>query len=82
MRTTIRTPKTPETENPGIHISEVPQKDPERSGGGCARRSSVIDYHLQEESLLGSKPSSTRKENGRGHVRGHEEGHSESEGQP
>ena len=40
----------------------MPQKDSERSGGGCARRSSVIDYHLQEESLLWSKSRSTRKE--------------------
>ena len=55
-------PKNPGNGKPRNPHWEVPQKDSERSSGGCARRSSVMDYHLQEESLLGSKPSSIRKE--------------------
>ena len=58
----IQDPKNPGNGKPRNPHWEVPLKDSERSGGGCARRSSVIDHHLQDESLLGSKSNSTRQE--------------------
>ena len=69
-----RAPKTPETENPRIHI--------ERSGGGCVRRSSVTTFTSRKKGLWESNYQTQPEGKWKRFVSGHSEDPSECEGQP